>query len=185
MYSVKPGKLSGEIEAPPSKSAAQREFLLAALSDGRSVISNPLLCEDTLAALDCLKKLGAKIIVEKKSVTIFGGQISAPAETLDCKNSGTLIRFLAGVAARLCGTTKFTGDESLCRRPMKPLLDALSDLGAEVVSNGGCAPFSISGGSLSGKGLNTFVKFGNHCGHCGGLTRTCRSCNKDYTVRVL
>lgn len=56
------------------------------------------------------------------------------------------MRILAGVAAQIAGTTSFTGDASLCSRPMKPLLDALAELGAEVdAADGGCAPFSVTG----------------------------------------
>ncbi len=60
---------------------------------------------------------------------------------------------LAGIASRLDGSTAFTGDSSLCSRPMKPLLDAISELGAGVTSENGCAPFTITGPVLGGMSI--------------------------------
>ncbi|MDO5843550.1 MAG: 3-phosphoshikimate 1-carboxyvinyltransferase [Methanocorpusculum sp.] len=142
---VKKSNLFGEVFAPPSKSHTHREYILAALSCGTSEISSPLFGDDTNATLDCLEKLGAKISVAEGKVKITGGCLKAPSEILDCRNSGTAIRILAGVASKIKGTVKFTGDASLCGRPMKPLLNALEELGAFVSSENGCAPFSVSG----------------------------------------
>ena len=139
--------ISGQICAPPSKSHTHRAFLLAALSKGKSIISSPLLGEDTCATLDAVKELGAKVSIDGNRIIIIGGDLHVPISgtQINCKNSGTSIRMLAGIASRLNGSTRFTGDSSLCSRPMRPLLDALSELGADVLSDNGCAPFTIFG----------------------------------------
>ena len=151
MLAVQKSVLRGTAAAPPSKSHTHRAFILAALADGVSAVSSPLLGEDTCATLDAVAALGAAVSRSGDEVIIRGGGLHAPANIIDCKNSGTSSRILAGVAAQLPGTTTFTGDASLCSRPMKPLLDALAELGVCVrTSDGGCAPFSVTGPSTGG-----------------------------------
>ncbi len=142
---VRKGSLNGTVQAPPSKSHTHRAYLLAALSAGVSRVISPLFGEDTDATLDAIRALGAEVTVKEDSVCIFGGNLHSADVVVDCRNSGSSIRMLAGIAAGLLGTTTFTGDESLCKRPMIPLLSALEELGAGVASTAGCAPFSISG----------------------------------------
>ncbi|MDV0444107.1 3-phosphoshikimate 1-carboxyvinyltransferase [Methanorbis rubei] len=144
---VSHSQLRGITAAPPSKSHTHRAFILAALADGTSVVSSPLFGEDTNATLDAVEALGAEVsrTPENDTVTIRGGKLRPSAKIIDCKNSGTSIRILAGVAAQLAGTTSLTGDASLCSRPMKPLLDAFTELGVTVTSRDGCAPFSVTG----------------------------------------
>ena len=146
--SVHKGSLKGTVQAPPSKSHTHRAYMLAALSSGISHIKSPLFGEDTNATLDAVKMLGAEVTVNGDEVTISGGNLHAADNIIDCKNSGSSIRMLAGIAAGLTGKTSFTGDASLCKRPMLPLLDALKELGAEVESENGCAPFSVTGRAL-------------------------------------
>ena len=145
---VRRSKVSGTVHAPPSKSHTHRAFLLAALSHGVSRVTSPLLGEDTCATLAAVAALGAEVSRDGDTITIRGGNLHAPNFTtppIDCKNSGTSLRMLTGIASRLAGTTRFTGDASLCSRPMQPLLDAVVQLGAEVSSAGGCAPVSVTG----------------------------------------
>ena len=150
---VSRSNISGQVRAPPSKSHTHRAFLLAALSRGESIISSPLLGEDTCVTLDAVTTLGADVSMGENSITIRGGNLHSPSPggaVINCKNSGTSIRMLAGIASRLNGSTSFTGDSSLCSRPMKPLLDALSELGADILSADGCAPFTIWGPAAGG-----------------------------------
>ncbi len=143
---VSPSEIHGAAAAPPSKSHTHRAFILASLAHGTSVVSSPLLGEDTSATLDAVSALGADVVCTDNTVIIRGGALRPPADRIDCKNSGTSLRILAGVAAHLAGTTAFTGDSSLCSRPMKPLLDAFAALGAVVeTSREGCAPFNVTG----------------------------------------
>lgn len=132
MYTVCPSTLSGTVHAPASKSETHREFILSAPACGTSVIKNPLESADTKATLRGISALGAKVERNGSDVIITGGCLHAADEVIDCGNSGTTLRFLTVVAARLKGTTRFTGDDSLMKRPMQPLLDALSaSCGAE------------------------------------------------------
>ena len=142
---VRKSSLNGTVQAPPSKSHTHRAYLLAALSKGVSSVRSPLIGEDTNATLDAVRALGAEVTADGDTVFISGGNLHAAEEVVDCKNSGSSIRMLAGIAAGLSGKTAFTGDASLCKRPMLPLLSALEELGAAVESNEGCAPFSVTG----------------------------------------
>lgn len=146
-YIIKPSKVNGNIWAPPSKSHTHRQFILAALSSGSSRITNPLLSDDTYATLTAMKSFGAQVSYDDKNnqILISGGKLHSPESIVDCKNSGTTLRILTSVAAHLKGTTTFTGDDSLSRRPMRELLDALSDAGAKISSNDGKLPVTVSG----------------------------------------
>jgi len=142
-------KLSGEIEIPASKSHTIRAIVIASLADGTSKIINPLFSEDTKAAINGCKVLGAKIKKEDNNLIIegFNGKPREPKEKLNMLNSGTSINMLTSVAA--LGNFKVTldGDASLRKRPVKPLLDALKNLGvnASSINNNGCPPIKIQG----------------------------------------
>jgi 3-phosphoshikimate 1-carboxyvinyltransferase len=139
----------GRVSAPPSKSHTHREILLAALSPGTSRISSPLLCGDTGRTLAAITALGAAVRFDGTDVIISGGNLHPPEKVIDCGNSGTLFRFLAGIASRLSGTTCLTGDSSLRSRPVKPLLAAVADLGADVSLENGC--ISVTGPAAGGR----------------------------------
>lgn len=145
-------RVEGKVEAPPSKSYTHRAFILALLANGRSRIIRPLLSEDTLATLSAVEAFGAEVEREAEVVEIYGtdGKLASP-EFIDCKNSGTTLRLLMGVAA-LNGTVVLTGDESLCQRPIAPLAEALSKLGVRVkyLSSEGKPPVKIKGAHLRG-----------------------------------
>ncbi|MEM2251234.1 MAG: hypothetical protein QW626_03950, partial [Candidatus Hadarchaeales archaeon] len=135
---VKPSKVSGSVVAPPSKSYTHRAFILAALAKGKSRIKYPLISLDTLATIEGIKILGAK--VEKFDDTWLvegtGGKISPKKDVIDARNSGTTMRLLSAVAALSPKRLKITGDESLLRRPMGPLIEALRTLGADARCEG-------------------------------------------------
>lgn len=145
MISITRTELSGTVCAPPSKSAAIREYILSALAKGTSSIRNPLYCEDTITCLNALSSFGAKIEKSDTELKITGGSLHPPETILHCGNSASVMRFLACLAARFEETTYFTGDDSLCRRPMLPLFKALEELGAEIHSDNNRAPFSVTG----------------------------------------
>ncbi|MDO5846780.1 MAG: 3-phosphoshikimate 1-carboxyvinyltransferase [Methanocorpusculum sp.] len=147
-YRIAPSKISGTVCAPPSKSETHREMILSALSSGTSVLHNPLISYDTEATLSGIQALGAVVSQDGDTLRISGGNLHAADTCIDCKNSGTTLRLLAGVAARLSGTTRFTGDSSLMHRPMQPLLSALESCGAGVSVEGDC--ISVTGPVTSG-----------------------------------
>lgn len=158
-------RVSGSIRAPPSKSYTHRAIILAALSGGPCQIRHPLLAEDTEATIAGMTALGAGIDRSDDSLCVASESLHAADGPIDARNSGTTLRLLAGVAALMEGATNLTGDLSLQKRPMGPLLDALTGLGARARSLGGngCPPIEIEGVlrggnvSLSGSTSSQFL----------------------------
>ncbi|GBE55983.1 3-phosphoshikimate 1-carboxyvinyltransferase [archaeon BMS3Bbin16] len=141
------------VMAPASKSYTHRAYALALLADGRSRIHSPLRAGDTDSTLAACQALGAKISIEDRTVVIdgTGGVLETPPAEIDVGNSGTTIRLFTSIAA-LNGRTSLTGDESIQKRPMQPLLDALSQLGVKAVStkDNGTPPIEVAGGKIPG-----------------------------------
>lgn len=139
--------VNGVVRAPPSKSYTHRAIILAGLARGISVIKRPLLSGDTMATLQGMEMFGATARQEGDDLTIRGGRIRPPSGEIDCGNSGTTLRLLTGIASLLPSAVTLTGDASLQQRPMKPLLNALSELGVSATSarNDGMAPLIIRG----------------------------------------
>ena len=138
---------------PADKSITIRVLLLAALARGSARIENSLICEDTEAALACLAALGVRTVREANAVLVTGKGpegLRQPAGPLDAGESGALARMLAGILAGRPFPSEITGRGSLMKRPMRPLADALSGLGAKVGSNGGLLPLSIKPAALRG-----------------------------------
>ena len=124
-------RVGGESVAPPSKSYTHRAFILAALTGEKCEIVRPLISEDTSATLSALGMMGAQIEKGTSVVSIECPVMHSPRKSIDARNSGTTLRLTSGIAALLNGKTTITGDASLQKRPMKPLLTALRDLGAK------------------------------------------------------
>ena len=101
---INPGRASGKIVAPPSKSMAHRLLISAAMSEGESRISDLPECLDVLATMDCLSSLGVKIERNGDTVTVHGRDFRdiSPREPLPCRESGSTLRFLIP-PAMLCG----------------------------------------------------------------------------------
>ncbi|AEJ60621.1 3-phosphoshikimate 1-carboxyvinyltransferase [Spirochaeta thermophila DSM 6578] len=152
--SVQPGRLSGHIPVPPSKSHTIRALLVAAAAGGTSRIRSPLFSRDTRACMRAVSLLGAVVREEGADLLVegTGGRFSVPEDVIDVENSGTTL-YLAGAMAALIegGRAVFTGDAQLRRRTAGPLLASLHDLGARAESTrgNGCAPLVI-GGPLRG-----------------------------------
>ncbi len=152
----KGGRLEGTISTPPSKSHTHRAFFLAAMADGHCVIDNVLLSEDTKATLNACKAMGAKIDSENRNdndrtIIIEGGNLHAPEDIVDTANSGTTMRLLTGIVSIFDKEVAITGDESLKKRPMGPLLESLRMNGVECSSNDGKPPVKIKGPNKGGK----------------------------------
>lgn len=151
---VRPSAVSGRVDAPPSKSYTHRAFAISLITDGESIIRNPLISGDTLATVRICKQLGAEIVEEKDNrIIVRGGRICLPDDVLNAENSGTTLRFFTAVSSLAPpGHVILTGDDSLRRRPMQPLLDALRMLGVECWSSrgNGCAPIIVKSGGIRG-----------------------------------
>lgn len=144
--------LSGAIRCPPNKSYTHRAIFLASLVSGTSLVKNVLKSRDTIATMNICRSFGAKIQEAGNSLKIDGIDEFGKADLLvDASNSGTTIRIATAIAALRDAKTILTGDESLKKRPMKPLLDALESLGAKCSSNDGMPPVTVVGRMVGGE----------------------------------
>ncbi len=148
---VEKSELSGTISCPPNKSYTHRAIFLASLAKGKSTIRNVLLSRDTLATINACKVFGAKIESHDSTLIIeTTGEVSPIGTEIDASNSGTTIRISAAIASLSDTKMTFTGDSSLRKRPMQPLLDALEKLGAKCTSTNGTPPITVKGRILGG-----------------------------------
>lgn len=143
-------KLSGEINASPSKSQTLRAILFATLAKGTSTINNILLSPDTMAMIKACEQLGAEISQSNSTLNIIGtaGKLTTPDNVIDAGNSGIVLRFIASVCSVLNNYCVITGDHSIRHnRPVQPLMDALNGLGvfAESMRGDNFAPIIIKG----------------------------------------
>jgi 3-phosphoshikimate 1-carboxyvinyltransferase len=151
---VNKSRVSGVIRCPSSKSYTHRAISIASLTEGRSCIKNALLSRDTLATLAATRALGSIIQREEATVYVEGKhRLKVPQNIIDAENSGTTIRIMTAMSALVkTGFTILTGDESLRRRPMEPLLRALNELGVQCYSTkmDGTPPIIVKGGGIRG-----------------------------------
>jgi len=152
---VKPARnILGSLRVPGDKSISHRYAMLAALASGRSRFENFSPGADCASTLKCVRALGCTVERDAQgtvSIDGLGPQLQAPSEPLDCGNSGSTMRMLAGIVAGQPFTSEMIGDDSLSRRPMKRIIDPLTRMGAEIRSaDGGCAPLRIKGKKLHG-----------------------------------
>jgi 3-phosphoshikimate 1-carboxyvinyltransferase len=146
------GPIHGTIVAPTSKSLTNRLLVIAALASGTSLLSSPLVSDDTDAMISGLRALGVAIEPTPRGLEITGsaGRLRPPATVVAAGLSGTTIRFLSAVAALVHGEVVLDGDPALRKRPIGPLADALRDLGAEVATADGHPPLRIVGHGVRG-----------------------------------
>ena len=143
---VEKSEVSGKIVCPSNKSYTHRAIFLASLADGKSIIKNILKSGDTNATINACKNFGVEIKETGDNITVnSSGELKLDDNMIDAANSGTTIRFATAISALSEGKTVLSGDQSLNKRPMKPLLDALESLGAKCSSNNGNPPISVSG----------------------------------------
>ena len=153
---VRPARnLRGSVALPGDKSISHRYAILAALADGPSRLENYSTGADCASTLRCLRSLGVKWECKggaENTIEVQGTamSLSAPAEVLDCGNSGSTIRMLSGIVAAQKFSSEMAGDESLARRPMKRVIEPLTAMGAQIESQNGCPPLRITGGKLKG-----------------------------------
>ena len=133
---ITPGRLSGTVTPPPSKSQAHRVLIAAALADGECVISNVAYSQDIEATMSCLENLGAELSRDGSTVTVrgMGANAMSPLRRLayprlDCGESGSTLRFLIPVALAVRGGGIFTGRGRLMERPQKPYFDLFDEKG--------------------------------------------------------
>jgi len=147
-------RLKGEVRIPGSKSHTIRAVAIASLASGESTVRLPLDSNDTRAAVDAYRLLGADIELRQEAWAVrgTGGKLTTPEDVIDVRNSGVTLRTGMGSCALLReGMAVLTGDEQIRRRPAGPLVQSLNDLGAKVRSTrgtgagSGAAPFVVEG----------------------------------------
>ena len=156
-WTVRPAqRLVGEVLLPGDKSISHRALILSALSPGVQTLEGLSGGADVLATAAALRAMGADISSQDDGTVRVGpladGKLSAPDCVLDCGNSGTSMRLLAGLVAGQSFTATLSGDESLCRRPMARVTQPLRAMGAiaDGVDGGRLPPLQIGGGALRG-----------------------------------
>jgi len=143
---IEKSTIGGEIHCPANKSYTHRAIFLSALSDGKSIIKKILRSNDTNATISACRAFGVEINESDDTVTVENS-IGSTVEgsMINAQNSGTTLRIATAIAALSGGNTELTGDESLKKRPMKPILDSLEELGVDTESNDGKPPITIKG----------------------------------------
>lgn len=153
-FKVVKSDIKGTVEIPGSKSHTIRAFFFAALADGVSYIRKPLISNDTVSARHVCELLGAVVHDTEDGFKVkgFAGKPVIADDVLDVGNSGTTLRIALSTAALVDGYSVFTGDRQIRKRPLKPLIEALNNLGCSVVStrDNGMTPVIVKGRAKGG-----------------------------------
>ena len=150
---IKPARnLVGSIRLPGDKSISHRYAMLAALAEGATRLQNFSTGADCASTLACMQALGVTVTRNNGQITIEGraGALKASAAPLDCGNSGSTMRMISGILAGQPFASELIGDQSLSRRPMRRIIEPLTQMGAKLSSQDGHAPLRIQGGKLRG-----------------------------------
>ena len=144
-------RVNGTVRAPGDKSISHRALIFAAVARGSSRIEHILDSADVNSTAEALRALGASIPPLSPKIYVEGLEMHSPREPLDCGNSGTSARLLAGVIAGAGLTATFMGDESLSARPMLRIAEPLRAMGArvELAPHGGL-PMTVEADKLVG-----------------------------------
>ena len=140
-------KIGGVIEVPADKSITHRAIMLSSLADGDSVIRNYLPSQDCLRTVEAFKQAGACIKADGGNLYVKGAglRLRRLQNEIYAGNSGTTARLMSGILAGQNFESVISGDESLSKRPMKRIMDPLTKMGAEIISEQGMLPLKIKG----------------------------------------
>jgi 3-phosphoshikimate 1-carboxyvinyltransferase len=175
--------LEGVVSAPPSKAYTHRMVIAASLSNGISRIHNPLVSDDTQATLEAVKALGATTELNKNCWTINGTeQPLTPSQPIDCRESGSTLRFMIPVAALAPGPSTFLFESSFERRPVAPLLESLKELGVESAIQRDGSSVSVGGGGI--RGGKTSIRGDVSSQFISGLLFACPKAEEDTEINV-
>jgi len=149
---IEKSRISGQLVCPSNKSYSHRAIFLASLAGNNSKVENVLDSADITATIETCKKFGAEIEIQNSSIIIKKPiNLGTNVPEINTENSGTTIRIASGIASLFSNEIILTGDESLKKRPMQPLLDALESIGAQCQSTDGKPPINIKGKILGGE----------------------------------
>jgi 3-phosphoshikimate 1-carboxyvinyltransferase len=148
--SIYKSEVKGRVRAPSSKSYTIRGLLCAALAKGKSEIIHPLSSDDTEASLNVLSQVGIHVQQEQDSWQVIGGDFHKPHTDLFCSESAATLRFMTAICSLVPGKCRLVTGHSLSQRPVKPLVQALRQLGVNCSCQGEVAPVIVDGGELEG-----------------------------------
>lgn len=137
------GSLAGELKIPCSKYHAHRALILASLTPGQTIINGLSDAGHVRHTIQALRSLGTKIKIDKDTFTVEGGPYSPTTSEVNVGSSGTTLYFLSGLASLSDKPVTIVGQRYFQRRPIRPLLNALSDFGVELDSPNGCPPILV------------------------------------------
>ncbi len=191
-----PGTISGALTLPGDKSISHRAVMLGAVAAGRTTLHGLSAGEDVASTIATLRQYGVRIETEGGVTTVYSRGIDEwvdPDGVLDCGNSGTTMRVLAGLASRRDFESVFDGDDSLRGRPMERVARPLRALGARVDLRDGCPPLWVQGGDLHGADIDIPIPSAQvktavllaALGADGATTVTEGVVTRDHTERIL
>ena len=137
-------KIIGNINLEGDKSISHRALMVASICNGKSMIKNLSCSKDVLSTINCLRETGINISINADCATVHGETFRIPKGDLNCYNSGTSMRLLAGLYSSVQLPVTLCGDSSLSKRPMDRIIDPLSKMGASIESSDGRAPIRLS-----------------------------------------
>ncbi|WP_129630432.1 3-phosphoshikimate 1-carboxyvinyltransferase [Candidatus Oscillochloris fontis] len=191
-------QLRGVVDVPGDKSISHRAVIFNAVASGSARITNFLTGADCLSTIACIRALGVDVTQNGDEVHVYGVGLQGlrePADVLDCGNSGTTLRLLAGLLAGMPIFTVLTGDASLRSRPQRRIVEPLRSLGAQIDGRqgGDRAPLALRGASIRGGSYRLPVASAQvksalllaGLGGSGPLTLTGRIDSRDHTERML
>lgn len=152
--------IKGRLRVPGDKSISHRAVMFGSISKGITRITGFLNGADCISTVSIFKKMGIDIEMNGTSVIVKGNGLHGlkrPDSILDCGNSGTTTRLVSGILSAQNFTSILTGDKSIQKRPMNRIINPLSLMGANIESNVGFAPLTITGSSLHGIEYNSPV----------------------------
>lgn len=146
--------VDGRLRVPGDKSITHRGVLLGALAEGETVLEGFLDGGDCQATMGALEALGVRIDRPAAGTLVVTGAgaagLRAPRLPLDCRNSGTTMRLLAGLLAGQPFDSVLDGSAQLRRRPMRRVTEPLAEMGARIETSGGTGPLRLTGTPLTG-----------------------------------
>ena len=179
----KTNHLEGMVLAPPSKAYTHRMLIASSLSNGTSKIFNPLISDDTIATLEAVKALGAEIDQQQNCWTIHGQETpKTPKQPINCRESGSTLRFIIPVAALAPESSTFLFGSSFESRPISPLLKSLKELGVESIVQADDSSVIVQGGGISGG--KTSIRGDISSQFISGLLFACPKANEDTEILV-
>ena len=178
---INPSRAMGRVSAPPSKSMAHRLLICAALCEGVSVVRGVSSCEDVLATLDCIDSLGVRYERCGNDITVWGKDLTnaAPSRPLNCRESGSTLRFMIPIALLSGMTTLFSGAPSLMSRPMGVYEELCRSRGLTYITDGNS--IAVKGRLFGGE----YELVGNISSQfISGLLFALPLCKEDSRIRI-